>query len=439
MSDHKIPIPYQSRSRSEAREPRPPGLHDQATQNVPDDEAEQSVREAIAAASSRNAELLAELSATADAMADLANNERKLEHTNKRLAQQRHEVFAAVNDSEITFERHKKFRDSIAKRLVYKLISKKDVFDAKAMQEEETYHDALERRGKAETQLTELQTTRANLLAEAEMLKRLAKRHGEAHAAIDRLYTTLFDGPTPGFPDEDEQESNLQQAKEAHAAKTKELMSVVAGVKAVMAIKTVIDLVTFEKTRAAVESRSPIHLPAYLDHRLQRCVKYTKRGLELSNLAIDGIQGPLDSDLAEAKSNFDYIFQSVEEAVLRRERTRNGGIATAEKIATAVAEASPAQKRFVEKIKQTSLATRLAIRGTARTLENERQALQQIRQSAFEVTVGFGAAAPAYHECCDRAAGFENDSDARSASIADPVVHEMPEMPPPDYEGAVAS
>ena len=439
MSDHKSPIPYRPTSRSEARGPRLPGLHDQATQSTHDDEAEQLVREAIAAASSRNAELLAELSATADAMADLVNNEKKLEHTSKRLTRQQLEVFAAVNDSQITFESHKKFRDSFTKRLVYKLVSKKDAFDAKAMQEEKTYHDALERRGKAETQLTELQTTRGSLLAEAETLKRLVKRHDEAHAAIDRLYTALFDGPTPGFPDEDEQESTLQQAKAVHAAKTDELMSVVAGVKAVMAIKTVIDLVTFEKSRATVESRSPIHLPAYLDRRLQRCVKYARRGLELSNLATNGIQGPLDSDLAEAKSNFDHIFQSVEEAVTQRERTRNGGIATAEKIATAVAEASPAQKEYVEKIKQTRLATRVAIRGTARTLEDERQALQQIRQSAFEVTVGFGAAAPAYHECCDRAAGFENDSDAQSANIADPVVDEMPDMPPPDYAGAVAS
>ena len=82
-------------------------------------------------------------------------------------------------------------------------------------------------------------------------------------------------------------------------------------------------------------------------------------------------------------------------------------------------EAKEALDTLVNAAKQKERAAREEVRGTARTLEDTRQALQQIRQAAFEQVVGFGAAPPAYHECCDRAKAFEEVFDEEIADNED--------------------
>jgi hypothetical protein len=71
-----------------------------------------------------------------------------------------------------------------------------------------------------------------------------------------------------------------------------------------------------------------------------------------------------------------------------------------------LSEAEERLKRFVEAAKKQERNTLEEIKGTARRLEDSRQRLQQIRQGIFEEVAGFGEAAPAYHECCDRAESY---------------------------------
>ncbi|CAM1502340.1 Fc.00g043240.m01.CDS01 [Cosmosporella sp. VM-42] len=429
MADHKAPIDHaqgqaDGHHTRQVQPPQPPA----------DPQAERRVHNAIAAASSLNAELLSELQATADAPGQLNNNEIKQTHAEKRLTEVKQEVRIATTATELQFKKHKKYRDSVAKKLVYTLASKKTEFQEKAKQEEDTYLGTLEKRRKAEQQLTELDAEKVSLVDEAKTLSEQVRRHAAAHEEIDKLYRGLFDGPTPGFPDEDSQEALYRQAVASHERQTEVLKSAVRGVKAVGVVGVAIGLAQSEKSSAAVESRSSLCSLRYVDSRLKRCIEYADRGLELSNSAVVGLPQPLAPILQQAKDIVDRFFYDVKITARERPESRSQAAEAAEKIDKALKEALQAQKQYLEEVKSVTAANRVAIRGTARSLENERQSLQQIRQSLFETTVGFGAAAPAYHECCDRAEGFESNSNQQSALIEAPIVQELPDLPPPDYE-----
>lgn len=401
---------------------------------APLSEAEQRVRQTITAAGSRNADLLSELASTAHAPVQYADAQKRSEFLEERLKEQKKEVKLHTNVAELQLKRHKKFRDSFTKRLSYTVLRKKDNFVEKAQKEEEAYHSALGKRHRAEAQLAELEATKNILLEESTALEALYHRHGEAHKAIDSLYSSLFDGPTPGFPDEDVQEDRHQRAKAEHEARTAELKSITKSVKAAGMLKVAIERAMFEQNRASLEARSRLTTYSYVESIFMRCAKYAARGLELSQQAMEGIPPYiLDSNIMQIKTTLNRALRSVVELGTPRRGQRPDGRTIAEKMGASLNTALAQQGIFLSAVKECSAIAREAIRGTARSLEDERQGLQEQRQGAFETTVGFGAAAPAYHECCDRAGWFEGDADMECSRIGDPVVEELPDAPPPEY------
>ncbi|KAM0252373.1 hypothetical protein ACHAQJ_007756 [Trichoderma viride] len=397
--------------------------------------AERKVRQDIEDAASRNSQLLSELEATSHAPGQLGNNQVKIDHVDKRLADLEPEVERAIAAVNQQLKSHKSYRDSVAKRFVYTVLKKKDAFDDKAMREEKAYHQELEKRHKAEAKLKELKADKAALTVEMKTLETLVERHGAAHKGIDNLYSTIFDGPTAGFPDEDEQEQAHKLAKLALQERTEALKAAVRGVKAAQVVKVAIERALFEKQRASLENHSDIFSQRSVHTTLNRCVAYINRGIELTDEAINAIQAPPEPDLAQAKNTLDHLLVVSRAAAQERLKDKSQNTALLERLAATLTRAMEAQKQYLEAMKKVSESRRESIRRTARALENERRGLQQIRQSAFETTVGFGAAAPAYHECCDRAPGFENDSHEQTASITEPTVMEIPEdtEPPPEY------
>ncbi|KAK5988344.1 hypothetical protein PT974_12495 [Cladobotryum mycophilum] len=392
-----------------------------------DPQAERKVRRDIEAAASLHTQLLGELATTSDAPGQLGNNELKRDHAEKRVNELNSDLQGAIEVMNVRFKNHKSYRDSVGKKLVYTLLHKKDSFDNRVMQKEKEYHDALARRRKVEILLAELNDSRAALLDEAKTLEEQVKRHSAAHGEIDKMYATIFDGPTPGFPDEDEQESRHQQAKTAHSTKTVSLKATVRGVMIVQAIKVAIQRAAFEASRASLESRSSLLDTGYVRVILARCIRYLDRGIELSEQLTVGNLVPLDQSLKFSR-----------DVARRSTKTRQEIVAVTDGLKKALEDALEAQKGYVEEIKALSEAERRATRQTARSLEDERQALQQMRQSAFETTVGFGAAAPPYHECCDRATAFVEESEAQCALLIPPYIEELPDdaQPPPEYASA---
>ncbi|PTB46087.1 hypothetical protein M441DRAFT_52861 [Trichoderma asperellum CBS 433.97] len=397
--------------------------------------AERRVREAIEKAATRNSQLLSELEATAHGPGLLGNNQIKIEHVDKRLADLEPEVAKAVAAANQQLKSHKAYRDSFGKKWVYTLLKKRDAFDEKAQREEKAYHQVLEKRHKAEGTLNELKADKAALVVEMKTLEELAGRHAAAHKGIDNLYSEIFDGPTAGFPDEDEQEQAHKVAKVALQERTEALKAAVRGVKAAQVVKLAIERALFEKQRAGFENHSDIFSQRSFHVTLSRCIAYIDRGIELTNQAIDVLETAPGPEQLQTKNKLEQHLITARTQASSRLKDKSQNTALLERLGNVLISALEAQKEYLAAMKLVSESCRNSIRQTARALEDERRALQQIRQSAFETTVGFGAAAPAYHECCDRAPGFENDSHAQTASIQDPVVAELPvdSEPPPDY------
>ena len=399
-----------------------------------DQAAVQRTLEAIKNAGSRNTELLQEVSATAHAPPELANHRAQAESITESLKAQHAETMSAIALADSQLKRHESLRDSSARRLVYTLVSKKDDFLSKAQKEEKTYHDALEKRRKSEMQLAELERRKEALEAEIKNLEQLVERHGEAHGAVDSLYSSLFDGPTPGFPEEDAQETKHWQAKRAHADRTAELKAVVSGVKAAQAVKTAVQRALNETTLDGVNRINA----------MKRCGRYVSRALELNDSAVEQIPPHLlHPDIVQSRLKMRELLQSAQKIAgsakvqdliqIRRGSTPTVSQQTGEVLTSALTE----HEAYMTNIKKASESARAAIRASARALEDARQGLQEIRQGTFEKTLGFGAAAPAYHECCDRAEGFEGESDAQCLTVPEPVVEVLAvdDPPPPGYFG----
>ncbi|RFU75740.1 hypothetical protein TARUN_6499 [Trichoderma arundinaceum] len=416
--------------------PQPTNMPTRREVHVPSDPvAERKVRQAIEGAASQNTHLLGELDATCDSPGQLGHSQVKIDHVDKRLADLQPEVEEAIAAVNQQLKSHKSYRDSVAKKFVYTILKKKDAFDDKAMREERAYHEVLEKRHKLEAKLKELKADKAALDVEMKALQELVGRHVAAHKELDALYSTVFDGPTAGFPDEDEREQAHKLAKLALQERTEALKAAVRGVKAVQAVKVAIDRATFEKQRASLENHSDIFSQRSVHTTLNRCVAYINRGLELGTEAINAIQTPPEPDLIQAKNALSQLLVKARATAQERLKDKSQNSALLERLGDTLTRAMDAQKQYLEAMKKVSESRRETIRRAARALEDERRALQHIRQSAFETTVGFGAAAPAYNECCDRAPWFESQSNEQSASIVEPTVMEIPEdsEPPPEY------
>lgn len=169
----------------------------------------EAVRNAVFAAASKNSELLNTLAKTSDGpglyQAQLVHCER-LEIS---LSEQDSLLDSLSKQAEMKYKTHKKFRDSTTRRLYYRATRMLAKFEARSMKEEREYFEILGAQSKAEERAKLFKEEVAKANAEKEELYKLAKEHGDTHAKIDELYETLFKGPTPGFWDEDEAESNF--------------------------------------------------------------------------------------------------------------------------------------------------------------------------------------------------------------------------------------
>lgn len=171
-----------------------------------------SVQSKIQAAAPRNQELIQILAETDYAkpaheqqkryIADVENEIKQLDTRIKQLEETRKKEL----------KDHEKYRDSVMKRFAYKVSRKEAKFNERASKEEKEYFDVLQEEHKAK----EIRKNREANLIEAQNARRdlehVASRHDQAQKDLDDLYDSIFEGPTPGFPDEDAKEQAAHDA-----------------------------------------------------------------------------------------------------------------------------------------------------------------------------------------------------------------------------------
>ena len=171
----------------------------------------ESVRAKIHAAAARNTELLATLKQTDYALPALAQHNAHIAELEREIKSLEKQIAKLETNRKDEHKEHVKYRDSVMKRFAYKVARKTERFEEKASKEERDYFEALQ----AEQNAKETRGSLAHQLSQAheirQQLEATAAQHRQAQKDLDTLYDGIFQGHTPGFPEEDlcEKESEV--------------------------------------------------------------------------------------------------------------------------------------------------------------------------------------------------------------------------------------
>jgi hypothetical protein len=167
-------------------------------------------------AAGRNQELLAVLSQTDNAPTALKQNATYIADLETQIANTDKEITRLHRITEDERKDHIKYEESTFTRYMYKVRGSKGKarFAEKAGKEEKEFVEAWQK--ERETQESHAELTRALAAAKQEQhrLQGETTRHDQAQSELDRLYSSIFDGPTPEVPGEDQLESSLWNNKQ---------------------------------------------------------------------------------------------------------------------------------------------------------------------------------------------------------------------------------
>lgn len=174
-----------------------------------------STQDTLLQAASKNAELLQRLNQTAHAssasqqyQAYLDDLDREIENCNSEIKQLEAKTTAELSD-------HKKYADSTMRRFMHRAVGRKERFAEKASKEEREYVEALAAENQAKSRREEWIKDRDEARKERAEFEHTDRIHKNLQAELDALYDSIFEGPSPDFPGEDEKELALRQASDA--------------------------------------------------------------------------------------------------------------------------------------------------------------------------------------------------------------------------------
>ena len=185
-----------------------------------------SLESAVTAAASRNTQLLSTLAETDHAIPYLKHQHSLISDLSTSLAQLDKRITQLTAKRIEEQKDHDSYNDSFFRRHAHQVVGKKEKFSAKAEKEEREYFEALrDETLVAKQDRDELQST----LDDAKRVLRdtiepAARKHEQAQILLDELYDSLFDGPTPSFPEEDALEQSASRALDNCQVKKDELL-----------------------------------------------------------------------------------------------------------------------------------------------------------------------------------------------------------------------
>ncbi|KAK5943488.1 hypothetical protein PMZ80_004495 [Knufia obscura] len=172
----------------------------------------ESIQSKITAAAPRNRELLQTLAETDYAKPALEQQKRYIADVESEIKQLDKRIKELEEKRKKELKEHEKYRDSTMKRFAYKVSRKQEKFNVKAEKEEREYFEVLQEEHKANEMRKNLGQTLAEAQRNRSELEGTAARHDQAQRCLDELYDSIFEGPTPGFPEEDSRENSANDA-----------------------------------------------------------------------------------------------------------------------------------------------------------------------------------------------------------------------------------
>lgn len=170
----------------------------------------------IQEASARNSELLHILHETESTVPDLDAQKRYVDDLEQQFTEATRKLRELGEKRKRELKEHESYRDSIMKRFAYKIGRKTEEFEARAAKEEREYFDALQEEHQVDVTTKNLGTMLEDAKKVRTELESRVVTHGRAQKELDNLYDSIFNGPSPGFPEEDHKEAAKDAAVRAY-------------------------------------------------------------------------------------------------------------------------------------------------------------------------------------------------------------------------------
>lgn len=177
-----------------------------------------SVQEQLVQASTRNAEILRELGETEYAASALRQSQAYLSDLDREIEQCNRSIKQLELKTRSEHKDHKKYEESTVRRFFYGAGGKKDKFQEKASKEEREYVEALNAEYEAKSRRDEWTRNREVARKTHAELEQINQRHHSLQAELDAMYNSIFSGPTPDVPGEDQKEWAFREARDGFAA-----------------------------------------------------------------------------------------------------------------------------------------------------------------------------------------------------------------------------
>lgn len=177
-----------------------------------------SVHEKVQAAAAQNSTLPNTISETEYSVSALQQSNAYIKDLRNEIAAQEKNLSTCNRRVDKEFKDHQKYRDSHMRRLAFKLGGKKEKFAEDASREEKEWLDAVAQQLKSKQSLEHLNVNLSDATNTNIEFKKSVDVHEKAKAELDALYKSIFDGPTPEIPEEDEKERAVAQAEERYNA-----------------------------------------------------------------------------------------------------------------------------------------------------------------------------------------------------------------------------
>ena len=171
-----------------------------------------SINDKLQQAAPRNQELLLILAETDHAKPSLEQQNRYIAMLEDEVKQVDKQIVKLEQKRKLELKDHEKYSSSVMKRFAYKVGRKEAKFNEKASKEEKEYFDALQEEHKSKVMRETLGTNLSDAQKVKVDLDAVSARHKKAQQDLDDLYDSIFEGPTPGYPEEDAQEQAAHDA-----------------------------------------------------------------------------------------------------------------------------------------------------------------------------------------------------------------------------------
>lgn len=279
---------------------------------------------------------------------------------------------------------------------MYKLRGKKGqaAFAAKAGKEEQEFVEAWQK--ERETQETHTELTRAlkNARQDQQRLQSESSRYEQAQRELDMLYSSIFNGPTPEIPGEDQLESSLQNNKQWADSATEHQNLQRRAAEALHATIQCLEHAARNMNDALDMSRWDMWGGGTFTDMMERDalskaqvdVTEALRRMDEARRCQPGIPPLQDINIDNGHMISDVLFDNIFSDMAQHDRIKNSNMQ--------LQKALQQCKELLEKQKRTFQEAAAQCGQANEATNNSRLELQRIRAEAFERFAGQGAPPP---------------------------------------------